>query len=619
MKVYLQAALALFLAAGGGNVPFTEAMMMDYAPLQCNVNASPSIESDDCLSSASMLSQLIAEHGAMMGPLTIPCGMCVVADVTDGSTRRIPGGINVLGRLHFPPSSHMTLETTSVIVQGLLSAEEPEVGNKVTVSLYGNEDVTFYPHEQCCSGMTNMHRGLRSSRELTQNGCDLNCEHKKNVSMKPVVVAGGKLDIRAVDPSCPSWVKLEDVKSINPPPIAAGCNADGSILRGDGTFESGVIPAGMTGLGNTVQVQQETVNGITNKYLKVGGRASAGHGVFIDMDASCAVPGRRYRFTAKHRLDNGATNDEFLGQISYQKQGQAWVHKHFMLCKNRVFEPNEWSTPCHDDFLIDENVAGAIKIQIQYFPTNQPANVDLSFDDIRMDLVYDPLVTGLKTDPTFASCVDVGDEVMVTSSYMGFDAWESHETFTVASVDPILGEFDFTEDPMYKTFPTLNGPGEPIYAVEVARMTRRFVFEAQYDSPDPLLGGHFIIMHTPSIVQTIFGLEIRNFGQQGRLGRYPLHFHMNGDVSGSVVSKNVVRGSHQRCYVLHGTDNAIVVDNVALDAVGHCYVLEDGGETGNTFERNLAAMVETQPLERSIGASDHEATSFWITNVQNNL
>eukprot|EP00957_Ditylum_brightwellii_P029280 2213313-Ditylum_brightwellii.AAC.1 len=67
---------------------------------------------------------------------------------------------------------------------------------------------------------------------------------------------------------------------------------------------------------------------------------------------------------------------------------------------------------------------------------------------------------------------------MVTSSYMGFDAWESHETFTVASVDPILGEFDFTEDPMYQTFPTLNGPGEPIYAVEVARMTRRFVFEA---------------------------------------------------------------------------------------------------------------------------------------------
>lgn len=52
---------------------------------------------------------------------------------------------------------------------------------------------------------------------------------------------------------------------------------------------------------------------------------------------------------------------------------------------------------------------------------------------------------------------------------------------------------------MYHTFPTLAGPGEPEYAVEVARLTRRFVFEAQDDHPDHLMGGHFIIMHTPGV------------------------------------------------------------------------------------------------------------------------
>lgn len=598
--------------------------MMDFAPLQCNVNAIPSIESSECLLSASPLSSLIAAHGSSTLPLTVPCGACVVADQTDGSTVTIPGGLNILGRLHFPPTAHVTVKTTSVIVQGMLSAEEPSVGNKVKVTLFGTDEVMFYPHEQCCMGTAGHHRGLRSNvgqgRELTQNGCDLQCPHAKNVSMKPIVVAGGKLDIRAVNPTCPSWTVLGDVKSIDPPPFAAGCNADGSILQGDGTFESGIIPNGMVGLSTTFAIQTETdSSGTPNKFLKVGGRSAPENGIFIEMDAGCAVEGRRYRFSAKHRLDNGATNDEFLGAQSYQKPGQDWVHKHFLFnCKNRISAPGEWSTPCHGDFLIDENVAGAAKIRIQYFPTNQAANVDLSFDDVRMDLVYDPLVTGLKTGSDFASCLDVGDEVMVASTGMGMDAWKNHQIFTVGSVDAAAGSFDFLGQQMYQTFPTLNGPGEPEYATEVARLTRRFVFEALDDGPDSLLGGHFIIMHTPSIAQTISGLEIRNFGQQGRLGRYPVHFHMSGDVSGSIVSKNVVRDSNQRCYVMHGTDNAMIVDNVALNAFGHCYILEDGAETGNTFERNLAAQVDTQPFEKGIGSSDHDAASFWITNVQNN-
>jgi len=49
---------------------------------------------------------------------------------------------------------------------------------------------------------------------------------------------------------------------------------------------------------------------------------------------------------------------------------------------------------------------------------------------------------------------------------------------------------------------------------------------------------------------------------------------MSGDVTGTIVSKNVVRDSHQRCYVLHGMDNVMVENNVALNATGHCYILE---------------------------------------------
>lgn len=38
---------------------------------------------------------------------------------------------------------------------------------------------------------------------------------------------------------------------------------------------------------------------------------------------------------------------------------------------------------------------------------------------------------------------------------------------------------------------------------------------------------------------------------------------MSNNVEGSVVSKNVIRDSHQRCIVVHGTDSLLIEDNVA--------------------------------------------------------
>jgi hypothetical protein len=75
-------------------------------------------------------------------------------------------------------------------------------------------------------------------------------------------------------------------------------------------------------------------------------------------------------------------------------------------------------------------------------------------------------------------------------------------------------------------------------------------------------------------------------GQDGNLGSYPLHFHMSGDASDSVVSGNVVRGSSQRCYVVHDTHNVVVRDNVAFDTKGHCYITGSGAEEGNSFVEN---------------------------------
>lgn len=59
-----------------------------------------------------------------------------------------------------------------------------------------------------------------------------------------------------------------------------------------------------------------------------------------------------------------------------------------------------------------------------------------------------------------------------------------------------------------------DGYGEH-YAVEVALITRRITFVPDGDNAD-LIGGHTIILHTPSVVQNIKGIEFLKFGQQGK-------------------------------------------------------------------------------------------------------
>ena len=117
-----------------------------------------------------------------------------------------------------------------------------------------------------------------------------------------------------------------------------------------------------------------------------------------------------------------------------------------------------------------------------------------------------------------------------------------------------------------------------LYAVEVALLSRNIVFEGGPDDVENH-GAQFSIRDTPKVKQTLIGVDFQNFGQQGYLGRYPIHIHMNGAMPDSIVSKNTVRQSNQRCIVVHGTNDLLVENNVAYDTKGHCFIVEDGIET----------------------------------------
>ena len=75
--------------------------------------------------------------------------------------------------------------------------------------------------------------------------------------------------------------------------------------------------------------------------------------------------------------------------------------------------------------------------------------------------------------------------------------------------------------------------------------------------------------------------EFTNGGQPKIKGRYPIHYHLNGDVDGSYVRGNSIHDNYGRCVTIHGVSNLLVEKNVCFNTFGHAIFLEDGIETNN--------------------------------------
>jgi hypothetical protein len=80
-------------------------------------------------------------------------------------------------------------------------------------------------------------------------------------------------------------------------------------------------------------------------------------------------------------------------------------------------------------------------------------------------------------------------------------------------------------------------------------------------------------------------------GQAYRLGRYPIHFHMNGDMRDSYVSECTIHESFNRATNIHASNYVTIESNVIYNIMGGAYFLEDGIEIGNVFKNNLAVFV----------------------------
>jgi cell migration-inducing and hyaluronan-binding protein len=154
---------------------------------------------------------------------------------------------------------------------------------------------------------------------------------------------------------------------------------------------------------------------------------------------------------------------------------------------------------------------------------------------------------------------------------------------------------------------------------EVALLTRNIVVQGDEASVQDGMGGHVMVLEGGRAF--INGVAFFRLGQRGVLGRYPLHYHLMADSSrGLYVTNSSIYDSFNRCLAIHGSHGILVRNNVAFNAPGHCFFIEDGFEFDNVFEDNLGMMIWRPAAEHALLASDRDflgPSVYWIAHPQN--
>ncbi len=452
----------------------------NFTPLPCNTN----LTVDDC-DGSSLLSSIIAaatlEAEAVMNATnatsypqgmeaTIPCGTCAIADLSGGSTLTALTGIDVQGMLYFPPSTHGTLETAHMFVQGVLQIDPPDnaEADRVTIKLIGpNEDVFLTPHP---------HNTIACSK-YTNGKCP--------VGKRPIAVAGGRLDVRGLqDPTtCPSWVNLQDL------------------------WEDSLTDT------QRVQTSNIAVDGNEDG----NGDVKCLNGDMCTLQMTLDEPG----VEACLRVTTGGTkyDDGYLDVFINTGDGNGYV------------KVTESGIKYDQNSVVVEKCysGGLLGVQVMNSETNAWAGrIETSVDG---GVHYTPMVCTDKCVPFGGSraTLKIGQEaakcwkstmgdVLVTNSNPKVRQENNQKILTLGSVDVAEGTITVNLSKQQIGDP-FTVKSEPMMAAEVASLNRPVKFTSVKDKSGTH-GGHLIIYHTPNVAQKLEGVEVKSFGQRGILGRY---------------------------------------------------------------------------------------------------
>jgi hypothetical protein len=197
----------------------------------------------------------------------------------------------------------------------------------------------------------------------------------------------------------------------------------------------------------------------------------------------------------------------------------------------------------------------------------------------------------------------VGDLVaitpMVTRSY-GSGFWNAYDEREILAISGNA----ITVAPLDHPHPVRLG-----YGAEVLNLTRQTVIRS-----DEGTRGH-VMWHHSHAPQTIAGLKVEGLGVDGKLGRYPLHLHMNGtDMAGTTFTDCVAVACRERAFVPHTTHGVTMRRCVAHDVSGFAFWWDHQDLTDDLLWDACVASKLTTP----VGVHARNLTAYMLgagTNV----
>jgi len=342
---------------------------------------------------------------------------------------------------------------------------------------------------------------------------------------------------------------------------------------------------------STIKIKEED----GNSYFSITNRTKKFDSIAIDLNPSCLQTASIYEFSAKIRL-HSLTADSPLIKLISQISGQNDFSFNVInpACP-QTSSAAGWVT-CQFNFTANEYFSTTSSLQLLIvFPGNE--NDDADFDDISIIFQSSVQKGGIELmdNGRMNSCYAPGAKILLPSDDLNFHSEQ------IVTLQDSQHNFAVVIEELERISTFVDNPD---FATEFAFLSRNILFEN--GDPDDV-GPSFVVLQTPGTKQKVKGVDFNGFGQNSNSERHPIYFKLS-DKTTSIVSKNTIRNSNNRCINIKGTHNVLVAENIAYNTLGHCFVLASG--TGNVFDRNLGAVTTNSTL-------DTECSTFYIGHPSN--
>mmetsp|Transcript_9179 Transcript_9179/g.27606 ORF Transcript_9179/g.27606 Transcript_9179/m.27606 type:complete len:1426 (-) Transcript_9179:247-4524(-) len=338
----------------------------------------------------------------------------------------------------------------------------------------------------------------------------------------------------------------------------------------------------------------EDASAAGNKVFFVPEREKSYHTLAFEAVPGCLVPGSVYQFKAKIRVDSDV---DIVPRLQYKAEAATSQTEYVTVGACPKTGQGRGFVQCTFDITLGDEAYNADRVTfflnlISADAANAGWTADAYYDDVSLAFSTGLDSGGIQLDAAVTDqCYAAGAEAVIPSDDLDYSRSQV-VTLKSASAGLVNVDENTVRIPTTRT-------RSPEAAGQFAFLSRRVVFEGD--------GGYIAVLNTPSVAQTIKGVGVVGFGQEGVDGRNPIAFI--GSSGASVVAKNAIRSSKNRCINLANTDNLSVEMNVAYDTVDHCFAVTGG--QGNTFSSNLGALTKKT-------SANLDPATYYIASVGGN-